>query len=137
MTDRVIYFFILFSHNRNLCTCLPWKTLGWLSLGGVSWLSSALAKMKRGADLLPVALYPLQPLFEVVEVGGGGGGAGGAVGVGLLLLEVLTGLLQLGQFAVEHVCGGSHRWSQGAERRSVFLRLQDNTKTFTTPLYIM
>lgn len=87
------------------------------------------------ADLLAVALYPLQPLFEVVEVGGGGGGAGGAVGVGLLLLEVLARLLQLGQFAVEHVCGGGHWRSQGAERRSVFLRLQENMQIFNSILY--
>lgn len=58
---------------------------------------------------MAVALYPFQPLLEVVEVGGGGRGACGAVGVGLLLLEVgLTGLLELRQFALEHVCGGGH-----------------------------
>lgn len=77
---------------------------------------------RRSLCLLAFALYPLQPLFEVVEVGGGG--ASGAVGVRLLLLEVLAGLLQLREFAVEHVCAGGHRWSQGAEGRSLFLWLR-------------
>ncbi len=55
------------------------------------------------------------------------------MGVRLLLLEVLAGLLQLGQFAVEHVCGGGHRWSQGAERRAVFLRLHE--KIYNSIIY--
>lgn len=58
---------------------------------------------------MAVALYPFQPLLEVVEVGGGGRASSGAVGVGLLLLEVgLSGLFELRQFALEHVCGGGH-----------------------------
>lgn len=58
---------------------------------------------------MAVALYPFQPLLEVVEVGRGGRASSGAVGVGLLLLEVgLSGLFELRQFALEHVCGGGH-----------------------------
>lgn len=79
---------------------------------------------------MAVALYPLQPLLEVVEVGGGGRGACGAVGVGLLLLEVgLTGLLELRQFALEHVCGGGHR-GLGQKGR-------DGTHQSTVPLLLL
>lgn len=66
---------------------------------------------------LPLALYPLQTLLQVVQVGGrrgGGGAAAAAVGRGVgvrvvLLLVQLPGLLELRQLAVEHVGGGGHR----------------------------
>lgn len=73
---------------------------------------------------MAVALDALQPLLEVVEVGGGRGGTAGAVGARVLLEVRLARLLQLGQFAVEHVCGGRQcRLGQGGERRTLVILL--------------
>lgn len=68
-----------------------------------------------GAASLPVALYPLQTLLQVVQVGGGGAGVGGGVGLVVLLVE-LAGLLQLRQLAVQHVSGRRHRRLGGQQR---------------------
>lgn len=83
---------------------------------------------------LPVALYPLQALPQVVQVGGGQGGAGVAGRLVLLLVE-LPRLLQLRQLALQHICGGGHRrlgWQQGRDRRPVLWLLVATTTTTTT-----
>lgn len=85
---------------------------------------------------LPVALYSLQALLQVVQVGRRRGWAGVCVcrGVGVrvvLLLVQLSGLFELRQLAVEHVGGGGHRrlrgqqWGDGRSLLSLVLASSD------------